>query len=287
MYWVPKTRLGKMVEKGEITTMADALRTRLPLREPEIVDILLPDLEDEVLDVNMVQRMTDSGRRVRFAISTVVGNSNGYVGLGKAKGKEVGPTIRKAIDNAKLNIIEVRRGCGSWECGCGEPHSLPFEVSGKKGSVRVTFKPAPKGIALAVGDVAKPVLKLAGIKDAWAFTKGHTKTTANYAAAAFEALKMTSEMRVMKSQEERMRILTGLIPGAIIEKEEEEGEKVKLKETEVAEVKKADVEKGDEKEEEPDKEEEPKKEKAEKEEKKEELEKKELKEKPPEKEAEK
>ncbi|UCG69987.1 MAG: 30S ribosomal protein S5 [Thermoplasmata archaeon] len=229
MYWKPKTRLGKMVEKGEITNMADALRTRLPLREPEIVDILLPDLEDEVLDVNMVQRMTDSGRRVRFAVTTVVGNNNGYVGLGKAKGKEVGPTIRKAIDNSKLNIIEVRRGCGSWECGCGTPHSLPFDVSGKKGSVRVTFKPAPRGIALAVGDVAKPVLRLAGIKDAWAFTKGHTKTTANYAAAAFEALKKTAEMRVLKSQEDEMHITTGIIPGTeverVIEEPEVEGEK--------------------------------------------------------------
>jgi small subunit ribosomal protein S5 len=222
MYWTPKTRLGIMVEKGEITSMADALKTRLPLLEPEIVDILLPDLEDEVLDVNMVQRMTDSGRRVRFAIATVVGNSNGYVGLGKAKGKEVGPTIRKAIDNAKLNIIEVRRGCGSWECGCGKPHTLPFEVSGKMGSVRVTFKPAPRGIALAVGDVAKPVLKLAGITDAWAFTSGHTKTTANYASAAFEALKKTSEMRVSKGQEEWMHIFTGMIPGLEPEKPMEE-----------------------------------------------------------------
>ena len=165
MYWTPKTRLGKMVEKGEITTMAEALKTRLPLREPEIVDILLPDLEDNVLDINMVQRMTDSGRRVRFAVTTVVGNGNGYVGLGRAKGKEVGPTIRKAIDNSKVNMIEVRRGCGSWECGCGQAHSLPFEVSGKMGSVRVTFKPAPKGISLAVGNVAKPLLKLAGIKE--------------------------------------------------------------------------------------------------------------------------
>jgi small subunit ribosomal protein S5 len=211
-----------MVEKGEITTMADALKTRLPLREPEIVDILLPDLEDEVLDVNMVQRMTDSGRRVRFAITTVVGNSNGFVGLGKAKGKEVGPTIRKAIDNAKLNIIEIRRGCGSWECGCGKPHTLPFEVTGKIGSVRVTFKPAPRGIALAVGDVAKPVLRLAGITDAWAFTSGHTKTTANYAQAAFEALKKTSEMRVTKGQEDWMHIYTGMIPGLEPEKPKEE-----------------------------------------------------------------
>jgi small subunit ribosomal protein S5 len=211
-----------MVEKGEITTMADALKTRLPLREPEIVDILLPDLEDEVLDVNMVQRMTDSGRRVRFAITTVVGNSNGYVGLGKSKGKEVGPAIRKAIDNAKLNIIEVRRGCGSWECGCGEPHTFPFEVTGKMGSVCVTFKPAPRGIALAVGDVAKPVLKLAGIEDAWAFTSGHTKTTANYAAAAFEALKKTSEMRVSTQQEHSMHILTGMLPGVAPSKQEDE-----------------------------------------------------------------
>jgi small subunit ribosomal protein S5 len=231
MYWTPKTRLGKLVEKGEISTMAEALQTRLPLREPEIVDILLPNLEDEVLDVNMVQRMTDSGRRVRFAIMTVVGNSNGYVGLGKAKGKEVGPTIRKAIDNAKLNIIEVRRGCGSWECGCGTPHSLPFEVKGKMGSVRVIFKPAPRGISLAVGDVAKPILKLAGIKDAWAFTSGHTKTTANYVAAAFEALKKTAETRVLRSQEDEMHITTGSIPGGEEEKVEIPVEEPEVKET--------------------------------------------------------
>ena len=59
--WVPKTRLGQMVLNGDITTMSDALATKLPLREPEIVDILLPDLKDEVIDLNMVQRMTDSG----------------------------------------------------------------------------------------------------------------------------------------------------------------------------------------------------------------------------------
>lgn len=238
MYWSPKTRLGHMVEKGEITTMTDAINTRLPLREPEIVDILLPDLADEVLDVNMVQRMTDSGRRVRFAVSCVVGNSNGYVGLGKAKGKEVGPTIRKAIDNAKLNIIEVRRGCGSWECGCGKPHSFPFEVKGKMGSVCVTFKPAPNGIALAVGDVAKPVLRLAGIKDAWAFTKGHTKTTANYASAAFEALKKTSEMRVSASQGDKMYILAGMDPTLLGEEPKEVvDEKPKAKADEKPEAK--------------------------------------------------
>ena len=207
--WTPKTRLGRLVAEGKIATMSDALRSRLPLREPEIVDILLPDLADEVLDVNMVQRMTDSGRRVRFAITVVVGNYDGFVGLGRLKGKEVGPAIRAAIDVAKVNVIEVKRGCGSWECGCLTPHSLPFEVSGHAGSVVVTLKPAPRGTGLAVGDIAKSVLEMAGIKDAWGFTKGHTKTTINYSIGSFEALRKTSQLRVTEEQKARLQIVSG------------------------------------------------------------------------------
>ena len=207
--WIPKTRLGQMVRNGEITTMSDALATKLPLREAEIVDILLPDLQDEVIDLNMVQRMTDSGRRVRFAVTCIVGNGDGFIGIGRAKGKEVGPSIRKAIDNAKLNIIEIKRGCGSWECGCGQPHALPFEVVGECGSVSVSIKPAPRGIGLAVGDVAKSLLKLAGVHDAWGFARGNTKTKVNYAMATFEALKMTSTVRVTDAQAQSQNIVSG------------------------------------------------------------------------------
>lgn len=211
MEWIPKTRLGQMVLNGEITTMSDALDTRLPLREAEIVDILLPDLKDEVIDLNMVQRMTDSGRRVRFAVTCIVGNGDGFIGIGRAKGKEVGPSIKKAIDNAKLNIIEVKRGCGSWECGCGQPHTLPFEVVGRTGSVTVSLKPAPRGISLAVGDVAKSLLTLAGVQDSWGFATGNTKTKVNYAMATFEALKMTARMRVTEEQASRLNIVPGPI----------------------------------------------------------------------------
>ncbi len=207
--WTPKTRLGKLVAEGKITTMSDALATRLPLREAEIVDILLPDVADEVLDVNMVQRMTDSGRRVKFAITVVVGNRDGFVGIGRFKGKEVGPSIRKAIDVAKTNIIEVKRGCGSWECGCATPHSLPFEVVGKTGSVVVTLRPAPRGTGLAVGDIAKTVLRMAGITDAWGMTGGHSKTTTNYSLAAFEALRQTMLVKVTDEQRERLKIVAG------------------------------------------------------------------------------
>src|SRR3990172_9449558 len=113
--WTPKTKLGRMVAAGQVRTMSEAIRTRLPVREVEIVDVPLPGMSDEVLDVMMVQRMTDSGRRVKFSVTTVVGNRDGFVGMGRAKGKEAGPTIRKEIKLAKLKVIEVRRGCGSWE----------------------------------------------------------------------------------------------------------------------------------------------------------------------------
>ena len=78
--WVPKTRLGKMVSAGEVRTIEEAFETGLPIKEAEIVDALIPDLVDEVLDISMVQRMTDSGRRVKFRTTVVVGNGNGYVG---------------------------------------------------------------------------------------------------------------------------------------------------------------------------------------------------------------
>ncbi len=196
MTWEPKTRLGRLVAEGKITTISQALRSNLPLREAEIVDALLPDIQEEVIDVRMVQRMTDSGRRTKFSVVVAVGNGDGYVGIGMAKARETGMAIRKAIVYAKLNLIEVKRGCGSWECGCGMPHSVPFKVTGVSGSVRVTLKPAPKGVGLAVGDVAKTILRLAGIKDVWGFTTGHTKTTVNYAMATFDALRQTTIVRV-------------------------------------------------------------------------------------------
>lgn len=194
--WTPRTQLGKMVVSGEIKTMSEALRTKLPLKEYQIVDYLLPGLKDEVIDIERAQRMTDSGRRMNYSVTAVVGNEDGFIGVGRGKAKEAAPAIRKAINNAKLNVLEIRRGCGSWECGCGRAHSLPFLVVGKSGSVEVTIKPAPQGVGRAVGDIAKIVLRMAGIDDVWGFAGGHTKTTVNYALAVFDAMKGTAKMKV-------------------------------------------------------------------------------------------
>ncbi|TAJ45254.1 30S ribosomal protein S5 [Methanofollis fontis] len=193
--WIPLTGLGRAVAAGEITSIDEVLQSGKPIREPQIVDAFLPDLTDEVIDISMVQRMTDSGRRVKFRAVVIVGNRNGYIGFGQGKDAQVGNAIRKAIGDAKTNIIKVRRGCGSWECGCDTEHSIPMRVKGKAGSVSVTLMPAPQGIGLVTGEIGKKVLDLAGVKDAWAFSSGNTRTTINYAKATFYALKATNMIR--------------------------------------------------------------------------------------------
>lgn len=186
--WVPRTNLGRMVKEGKITSIDEIFAINVPILEPEIVDYLLPDLKHEVIDVGIVQKQTDAGELSRFRVVVVVGNENGYVGIGKGKAKQLRFAIEKAITNAKLNIAPVRRGCGSWECMCGMPHSVPFTVSGKSGSVRITLYPAPKGTGLVAGDIAKVVLRMAGIKDVWSKTLGETRTTYNFARATYNAL---------------------------------------------------------------------------------------------------
>ena len=186
--WQPRTRLGRMVMNGQILTYEEALSSGLPIREVEIVDALLPDVTDDVLAVNMIQRMTDSGRRVRFNVLCVVGNGDGYVGLSVCKGKEVASTIRKAIDKAKLNMIPVMRGNGSWESSEGPGTSVPFTVTGRSGSTRITLMPAPAGKGLVIGDYGRRVLTLAGVTDVWSRSSGQTRTTINFAKATFNAL---------------------------------------------------------------------------------------------------
>jgi small subunit ribosomal protein S5 len=198
--WVPSTRLGHLVSEGEVTSMDEVLASGLPLKEPQIVDTLFSELKEEVLDINMVQRMTDSGRRVKFRATVVVGNEDGFIGMGQGKDVQVGPAIRKAIDSAKINMVSVKRGCGSWECGCGTEHTVPFEVVGKMGSVKVILKPAPRGLGLAAGGTAKIVMQLAGIKDVWTRTEGQTRTTLNFAKATYEALKQTAIVRTMEDK---------------------------------------------------------------------------------------
>jgi len=211
--WQPRTKLGMLVKEGQITDIHEVFRKGYQIKEPEIVDVLLPEVNarenQEVLDIALTVRMTDSGRRVRFRVLAAVGNRDGYVGLGIGHGREVGIAIRKAINYAKMNIIEIKRGCGSWECRCRRPHSIPFAVEGKSGSVKVRLMPGPRGLGLVIGDVGKKVLSLAGVKDVWSQTLGETRTTVNFAKAVFEALYNTNSVAVKPEMIERYGIVVG------------------------------------------------------------------------------
>ncbi len=192
--WVPRTRLGKLIQEGKITSIEEVFIEGLPLREPEIVDVLLPDLQEEVININLVQKQTDAGEKSRFKAIVAVGNRDGYVGLGSGKARQVRTAIEKAAINARLKITPIRRGCGSWECGCGKPHSLPFQVEGKCGGVRLVIIPGPRGLGLVAGEVAKIILGLAGIKDCWTRSYGPTRTVPSFAHAVFDALKKSYEL---------------------------------------------------------------------------------------------
>ena len=208
--WVPKTKLGKMVKEGKITSIDEILDKGLKIREPEIVDYLLPDLKVEYILIGqargkagggqrrvlkVTRKKTAEGDKPKFSVLAVVGRE-GYVGIGLGDGRESVPAREKAIRNAKLNIIRIKRGCGSWECACGTPHSIPFKVEGRSGSVRVVLKPAPKGLGLCISNEGKKILRLAGIKDVWAKSKGQTRSRINYAYAIFNALKKLSSTKL-------------------------------------------------------------------------------------------
>ena len=196
--WVPKTMVGRMVQKGEITNIEQIYAKNLAILEPEIVDALVPNLKKEVLNIKTVQRTTDSGRKGTFMITAAVGNKEGCVGVGTGKGLGVKPAIERAVCEAKKNLIHVRRGCGSWECGCNENHSIPFKLYGRYSSVKIELLPAPKGTGIMAGKTAKKVLELAGIKDAWSKTFGSTSTKLNFAMATLNALKQTRETKLIK-----------------------------------------------------------------------------------------
>ena len=189
--WIPRTKLGRMISEGNISSIEEIFGEGFKIREPEIVDALLPELQEEVININLVQKQTDAGEKSQFKAIVVVGNRDGYVGLGSGKASQVRTAIQKAAADARLNITPVRRGCGSWECGCDRPHSLPFHVRGKCGGVKVVLIPSPRGLGVVASEEAKIILDLAGVKDCWTRSYGSTRTIPSFACAVFDAIRKT------------------------------------------------------------------------------------------------
>ena len=187
--WTPRTRLGELVSTGKVNSMIEIIENGWKIKEPEIVRMLIPEIRNIVFSVGIVQKQTDAGEATKFNAIVAVGNENGWFGIGKGKAAQMRIAIDKGTNDALLNIIPVRLGCGSWECKCGRPHSVPFKTTGRGGSVKVEIIPGPRGLGLVAGENIRNLLTLAGVKDAWTRTYGSTSTPSSVAYAVHGALK--------------------------------------------------------------------------------------------------
>ncbi len=201
--WEPKTRVGQQVKSGTITAVEQIFATGKPIKETEIVDALLPNLEDQVLEIASVQRMTKNNRKQKYRATVVVGDRNGHIGLGVGKDVEAKPAIDTGIRDAKKHIISVNLGCGSQECNCNSPHSLPLRLSAKCGSAHVILKPAPKGVGIVASDTVRAVLELAGVKDLWTYSRGRTRDVYNMSLATYLALKELGELKNIEAMKKQ------------------------------------------------------------------------------------
>ncbi len=222
--WKPKTKTGELVKNKEIKDIDELLDNGVRILEAEIVDALIPNLSSDLLLVGQskgkfgggqrrvfrqTQKKTKEGNKPKFTTFAVVGDLDGHVGAGRGKSKETVPAREKAIRNAKRELIKIRRGCGSWQCDCKTPHSLPFAVTGKCGSSTLTLMPAPKGTGLIVQKECAKMLRMAGIKDVWSKVSGQTKTSLNLLDACFTALKKTTKTKMLDKYKSDLGVVEG------------------------------------------------------------------------------
>lgn len=136
------------------------------------------ELKEKVVAINRVAKVVKGGRTFRFSAVVVVGDENGHIGVGNGKASEVPDAIRKAIDEAKKNLVTVPI-VGT---------TIPHEYVGTFGSAKVMLKPGPKGSGVIAGGSVRPVLELAGYKDIKTKVIG-TNNPRNVVYATIEALK--------------------------------------------------------------------------------------------------
>jgi small subunit ribosomal protein S5 len=138
------------------------------------------EFESKLLDLARVTKVSAGGRRFRFRATVIVGNKEGKVGVGVAKGTDVAQAVEKATRLAKKNLIEIPI----------VEETIPYQVSSKFGAAKVLLKPQRKGRGLVAGGTVRVICNLAGIKNISSKILGRTGNKLNNAQATIKALKM-------------------------------------------------------------------------------------------------
>ncbi len=137
------------------------------------------EFEEKVVKIGRITKVVKGGRRMRFNALVVVGNKKGQVGFGTGKAKEVPEAIKKAIEDAKKNLITVP---------IVQDRTIPHEIIGKHGAGQVFLKPASQGTGIIAGGPVRDVLELAGVHDILSKSQG-SNTPINMVRATVDALK--------------------------------------------------------------------------------------------------
>ncbi len=147
------------------------------------------EFEDRVVSIGRVTKVVKGGKRSRFAALVVVGDKKGHVGFGEGKSTEVPDAIKKAIENAKKNIITVAT----------KKTTIPFTVTGIFGAGRVMLRPASEGTGIIAGGAVRAVVELAGISDILSKSLG-SKTSINVIRATFDGLKQLQTVETVAAR---------------------------------------------------------------------------------------
>ena len=137
------------------------------------------EFQEVIVDIGRVTKVVKGGRRFRFTALVVVGNKNGLVGFGYGKAKEVPDAMRKAVDDAFKNIVEVKL----------KGSTIPHDVEVKYNSSKILLKPASEGTGVIAGGSARPVVELVGIRDILTKSLG-SNNSAKVVRATIKALSM-------------------------------------------------------------------------------------------------
>ena len=143
-----------------------------------MIDASKLDLKETIVNIRRVAKTVKGGRNMRFSVTVVVGNGEGYVGVGLGKAQEIPEAVRKAVEDAKKNLIFVPM----------VKTTIPHRTLGVFGAGRVLIMPAGQGTGVIAGASARTVLELAGVKDVRAKSIG-SDNTGNIAYATIEGLR--------------------------------------------------------------------------------------------------